>query len=67
MENGGLNPGDFLILALAAGPIKGCSTNAELRWWVEPFLTNNFTVATPMIVLVRFPSELIGDQVNLFS
>ena len=49
LENSGLNPVDFLILALAAGPIKGCSTIAELRWWVEPFLTNNFAVATPML------------------
>ena len=30
LENGGLNPGDFLILALASRPIKGCSTIAEL-------------------------------------
>ena len=41
-------PRYFLILALAAGPIKCCSTLAELRWWVEPFLTNIFAVATPM-------------------
>ena len=49
LENSGLSPGDFLILALAAGPMK-CSTIAELRWWVESFLTNNFAVATPMNV-----------------
>ena len=48
LENSGLNPGDFLILALAARLLKGCSTIAELRWWVEPFLTNNFAIATPM-------------------
>ena len=52
LENNGLDPGDFLILAPAAGPIKCCSTIAELMWWVEPFLTNNFAVATPMVVIV---------------
>ena len=54
MENSGLNPGDFLIVALAAGPIKCCSMIAELRWcwWVKPFLTNNFAVATPMNVCI---------------
>ena len=48
LENSGLIPMDFLILAPAAGPIKCCSTIAELRWLVKPFLTNNFAVATPM-------------------
>ena len=49
-EYSGLNPGDFLILAPAAGPNQCYSTIAELRWWVEPFLTNNFAVAIPMIL-----------------
>ena len=53
-----LNPGDFLILALAVGPIKCCSAIVELRWWLEPFFTYDFAVATPMLGAIRKSIDL---------
>ena len=40
------------------GPMKCCSTIAQLRWWVESFLTNNFAVATPM----SMPLIIVGSM-----
>ena len=44
-------------MALAVWPIKDCSTIAELRWWVEPFLIKKFAVAAPMFLAVDEDGE----------